>query len=102
MAENISLINQIKQNETGQMFAVIDRKWSYKLTFDVIGECELEIKLLNAVTNKVSKTLTPHNEFMDGSYSFEFISDVDGVLVYNFHGIGEGMVVNIKVIKGGA
>ena len=100
MGENIALISEISRNETGQILANIQGKWSYRLTFDVVGECRFDIKLRNNVTNKVMKNLTLHNEFISGSYNFPFVSLEDGVLVYDFRGIGGGIITNIKVIKG--
>lgn len=100
MGENIALVREIKYNESGQLLAKIDGKWSYTLTFDVIGECRLDLKLKDSVTNKVISTLTPHNEFMGGSYKFPFVTINDGVLLYDFNGIGGGIITNIKVIKG--
>lgn len=101
MGENISLVKEIRQNETGVVMALIEKNWSYLISFDVSGECNLDLKIKDSVTNKMLQSITKHNQFITGQYSFPIISLNSGVLAYDFTGVGQGVVTNIKVIKGG-
>lgn len=101
MGENVALISEIKQNETGGIVALIEPNWTYTVSYNVSGECNLDLKIRDSVTNKLLLSVTKFKEHLDGSYSFPFVSLKGGVLVYDFSGTNKGVITNIKVIKGG-
>lgn len=100
MNENITLATSITKDESSIPLAAIKSNWSYNLSFDVSGECLLDIKVKDGVTNKTIQSITKHNQFITGHYKYRFIPLKDGVLTCDFRGTGKGIVSNLTVMKG--
>lgn len=99
--ENISLVSEITDKCNGGVMAHIKKHDSYIIEFDVIGDCVLDIRQRDEVTDKIIKSINPTtNLFMTGSYRFLLLATRDGILKYELN--GDGMLTNIKVLKGGS
>ena len=101
MERNVSLFTELETSCNGEIAAKIEKHNAYRITFDVIGECKLNIKHQD-ITGKLIKSINKtRDQLMSGSYSFLFVATDDGVLTFEYFPIGSCMLKDIKIIKGG-
>lgn len=101
MSNNVTFINELHDSCNGGVIADIKHHTPYHISFDVVGECKLKLKIKD-ITGRIIRAINKTNQyFIDGSYEFGFISMEDGILTYDIEENECCFIKNIKIMEGG-